>query len=176
MDEEIERINKEILNETSELKLVDGFEMIAEALVYKIYDLFGRNTLLSMLYQVGAGPGETIAEKIKTDNKKEEFKISEALVVLLKELKSSYCIQVKSIERDDEKIRLVIENHCFIRDAIKKRDKLKPGKAFCRIPKGYFETAFKKLIGSKVKNVDINFLENLKEKDVCLEELVFYLK
>jgi len=176
LDEEIERINKEILNETSELKPVQGFEIIVEALVYKIYDLFGRNTLLSMLYQVGAGPGEIIAERIKAENKKEEFKISEALVVLLRELKDSYCIQVKSIERTDEKIRLLIENHCFIRDAIKKRDKLKPGKAFCRIPKGYFETAFKKLIGSKIKNVDINFLENDEEKDFCIEELVFYLK
>ena len=176
MDEEIERINKEILNETSELKPVQGFEIIAEALVYKIYDLFGRNTLLSMLYQVGSGPGEIVAEKIKADNKKEEFNISEALVLLLNELKDSYCIQVKSIEKTDEKIRLLIDNHCFIRDAVKKRDKLKPGKAFCRIPKGYFETAFKKLIGSKVKNVDINFLSDDPENDCCEEELIFYLR
>jgi len=176
MDEETERINSAILNEPSELKPVQGFEVIAESLVYKIYDLFGRNTLLSMLYQVGSGPGEIVAEKIKKDNSREEFKISEALILLLKELKDSYCIQVRSIERTDEKIKLLIENHCFIREAIKHRAKLKPGKAFCRIPKGYFETAFKSLIGSKIKNVDINFLEDDTENDYCIEELVFYLK
>jgi len=129
-----------------------------------------------MLYQVGAAPGEIIAQKIKSQENREEFKISEALVLLLKQLKDYYCIQVKEIERGEDKIRLVIENRCFLRETIMNREKLKPGKAFCRIPKGYFETAFKKLIGKKIQNVDINFLKNDEERDLCIEEIIFYLK
>ena len=51
---------------------------------------------------------------------------------------------------------------------------LKPGKAFCRINKGYFETAFRKLLGDKLKKVEINFLHDDPENNVCVEEIVFY--
>jgi len=38
----------------------------------------------------------------------------------------------------------------------------------------YFETAFKKLVGDKLKKVEINFLHDDLENDVCVEEIVFY--
>ena len=92
----------------------------------------------------------------------------------MSELKEFYSIQVRDKEYFPNKIRLVIENYCFLRDPIKNREKLKFGKAFCRVNKGYFEIAFKKLLGNKVKKIDINFLHNDEEKDVCVEELNFY--
>ncbi len=53
-------------------------------------------------------------------------------------------------------------------------EKLQPGKAFCRVNKGYFETAFRKLLGNKVKKIEINFLKDEPEKNMCVEELIFY--
>ena len=166
--------NETIKNPVSHLKELKGLEIISESFVYKIYDIFGRNSLLSMLYQVGAGPGEIISERLKEKYQKEEFDIIEALNVLISELKEFYCIKYKTIEEDDEKIRFTIENHCFLRGIIKRREKLKPGKAFCRINKGYFEVALKKLIGDKIRRIEINFLHNDDINDVCLEELCFY--
>ncbi len=151
-----------------------GFEIISESMVNKIHDLYGKNMLLSMLYQVGASPGAQISERIKRKYAKEDFGEIEAFIVLLKELKEFYSIKIREIEQDDEKIRLIIENNCFLREPFKHREKLKFGKAFCRINKGYFETALKKLIGKKVKKIDINFLENDEEKDACVEEIIFY--
>ena len=72
-------------------------------------------------------------------------------------------------------IRFIIENRCFLREPIKNREKLKPGKAFCRINKGYFEAALLDLIGDNIKKVEINYLKSDEVKDTCVEELVFYL-
>ena len=91
------------------------------------------------------------------------------------ELKDYYSIQVRDIEQYDDKYRIIVENHCFLREPIKNREKLKFGKALCRVNKAYFETAFKKLLGNKVKKIEINFLENDAEKDACVEELNFFL-
>ena len=78
--------------------------------------------------------------------------------------------------KEDDKIKYIIENRCFLREALKLRKKLKPGKAFCRINKGYFEKAFEELLGDKIKKIEINFLEDDEENDVCIEELTFSLK
>jgi len=170
----LDELNEAIQNPVSNLKPLNGLEIIAEAFVYKTYDLLGRNGLLSMLYRVGAGPGEIIAERIKEKYQKQEFDIIEALKILTSELKHYYSIQYRTFEEDDEKIRFTSENHCFLRETIKRREKLKPGKAFCRINKGYFEVALKSLIGDKIKRIEINFLENDEENDVCIEEMCFY--
>jgi hypothetical protein len=167
-------INERIKNPVENIKSVKGFEIITESLVYKVYDVFGRNSLLSILYQTGVHPGTIIADRIKREYQKEEFEIMEALVILMDELKEYYAIQIRDIEQYDDHYRIIIENHCFLRNPIKHREKLKFGKAFCRINKGYFETAFQKLLGGKVKKIEINFLENDPEKDVCVEELNFY--
>lgn len=174
MEEYIKEINERIQNPHENLNSLKGFEVITESLVYKVYDVFGRNSLLSILYQIGVFPGTTIAERIKREYGKEEFEIMEALVILMEELKEFYSLQVRDIEQDDEKVRIIIENHCFLRKPISHREKLNYGQYFCRTNKGYFETAFQKLLGNKIKKIEINFLENDAEKDVCVEELIFY--
>ena len=57
-------LNRKIQNDISNINSLKGFEVISESIVYKILDIFGRNSLLSMLYQTGAGPGEKIAKII----------------------------------------------------------------------------------------------------------------
>ncbi len=174
MDAYKEELNKRIHNPIENINSVKGLEIISESLVYKVYDVFGRNSLLSILYQTGVFPGTIIANRIKKEYNKEEFEIIEALVILMDELKEFYSIQVRDIEQYDDRYRIIIENHCFLREPISHREKLKYGKAFCRTNKGYFETAFQKLLGNKIKKIEINFLENDAEKDVCVEELNFY--
>ena len=175
MDVNKKELNERIDNPVENINSVKGFEIITESLVYKVYDVFGRNSLLSILYQTGVFPGTIIAERIKKEYQKEDFEIMEALVVLMGELKDYYSIQVRDIEQYEDRYRIIIENHCFLREPIKHREKLKFGKALCRINKAYFETAFKILLGNKVKSIEINYLENDTEKDVCVEELNFYL-
>ncbi len=170
----IEEINNLIKSDPSKINSLKGFEIISESMVYKILDLFGKNALLSMLFQIGAGPGELIAKRIKESYGREEFEILEALIVLMRELKEFYSLKIISADEDDEKVVLVVENQCFLREPIKHRSKLQFGKAFCRINKGYFETAFKNLIGKKISKIEINFLHNDEEKDVCVEKLIFY--
>ena len=167
-------LNISIHNEVSNVDSLKGFEIISESLVYKIFDLFGRNTLLSMLYQTGSSSGEGIAKRIKQKYAKDEFEIFEAIKILMSELRDFYSMQIKEVQEYEDHFKIIIENHCFLRNPYSHRERLKPGKAFCRINKGYFETAFKKLLGDKLKKVEINFLHNDLENDVCIEELVFY--
>ncbi|TFG05816.1 MAG: hypothetical protein EU539_08925 [Promethearchaeota archaeon] len=169
-----EELNENIKNNPDELNSLSGFEIICEALVYKIYDMFGRNGLLSLLYQIGKGPGETIAKRIKEKYNKDKFEILEAMNILLTELKEYYSVQIRDIEENDEMMRLVIENRCFLRNPIKHRPKLQFGKSLCRVNKGYFECALNDLLGDNVKKIEINFLGNDDEKDKCIEELKFY--
>jgi hypothetical protein len=175
MDNEIKELNKKIRNAVKNIKPLKGFEIIAESMVYMVYDIFGRNTLLSILYQMGAGPGKKIANRLQKKYGKQHFELLEATEIILKELKDYYAIKIRDLEQDDNKVRIIIENHCFLREPLKHREKLKFGKAFCRVNKGYFEVAYKELLGDKIRNVEINFLENDPEKDVCIEELIFYL-
>jgi hypothetical protein len=170
----IKEINDMIRNDPSQINSLKGFEIICESMVYKVLDLFGKNTLLSMLFQIGAGPGEMIAKRIKEEYQKEDFEILEALIVLMRELKEYYSLNIRSAEEDDEKVVLILENKCFLREPIKHRNKLQYGKAFCRINKGYFETALQKLIGDKVGKIEIKFLHNDEQKDACVEQLIFY--
>jgi len=167
-------LNRSIQNDKSNVDSIKGFEIISESLVYKILDIFGRNSLLSMLYQTGSGAGEAIAKKIKQKYAKNDFAIFEALKILMTELSDFYSMQIREVQEYPDHFKVIIENYCFLRDPYKHREKLKPGKAFCRINKGYFETAFRKLLGDKLKKVEINFLHDDPENDVCVEELIFY--
>ncbi|MFX1237690.1 MAG: hypothetical protein ACFFAS_15085 [Promethearchaeota archaeon] len=169
-----DEINERIKNPPSNLNTLKGFEIIAESIVEKVRDLFGRNSLLTMLYQVGAGPGKVISDYLKIKHGKDDFDLLEALEVMALELREYYSVYIKDISEDDEKIRILLENHCFLRKSFKEREKLQFGKAFCRINKGYYEVALKNLIGSKIRKVEINFIENDEEKDSCLEEILFY--
>ncbi|MFO8018876.1 MAG: hypothetical protein R6U96_09585 [Promethearchaeia archaeon] len=171
-----EELNRRIENDPKNINSMKGFEIIAESMVEKIYDIFGRNSLLSMLYQTGSGPGQIIANRIKKESGKDEFEIEEAIQILLQELTAFYSVQIRKIEEDSVKTRIIIGNKCFLRDPFKDRKKLQYGKAFCRINKGYFEVAFRELIGDEIKKIEINYLENDAENDVCVEELLFYKK
>ena len=173
--ETIDELNKKLKSSRDVVDCQKGFEIIAESLVYKIYNLYGKNLVLSMLYQVGAGSGEVVAQRIKEKYGQEDFEILESLELLMLELKEFYAIQIQSIETGDQKIRILIENFCFLREPSQRREKLRPGSSLCRVNKGYFEVAFKKLLGDKIKKVEINFLEDDPEKDLCIEELVFHL-
>ena len=175
MEQYLKELNERIQNPVDNINSVKGFEIISESLVYQVFDVFGRNSLLSILYQTGVHPGTIIASRIKKEYAKEKFEIMEALVILMDELKEFYSIQVRDIEQYEDIYRVIIENHCFLRKPISHHEKLDYGKAFCRINKGYFETAFQKLLGDNVKKIEINYLENDPEKDVCVEELNFYL-
>ncbi len=170
----ISEINESIANPLNMVKSKRGFEIIAEQMVEKITDIFGKNSLLSMLYQVGLSSGLLITKRLKDKYNKVEFNIIEAVKILLNETKDFYSINVLDVEKTDEYIKLIFENHCFLRKIIKRREKLDFGKAFCRVNKGYFETAFKNLIGNQIKKVEMRFIENNTEKDVCVEEITFY--
>jgi hypothetical protein len=172
----IEKMNEKLKNNIDNLNSLKGYAIIAESLIYKVYDVFGRNTLLSILYQVGTAPGEQIAKRLRETYQMDEMSIEECMVILMNELKEFYVIQIRSVEKDDEKIRYIFENRCFLHESFKYRKKLKYGKAFCRVNKGYFEKAYSDLLKNKVKKVDINFLYHDEEKDVCVEEIVFYYK
>jgi len=167
-------LNGSIQNDISNINSLKGFEVISESIVYKILDIFGRNSLLSMLYQTGAGSGEKIADIIKQKYEKNDFEIFEALKILMIELRDFYSMQIREVQGYSDHFKIIVENYCFLRDPYSHRKKLKPGKAFCRINKGYFETAFRKLLGDKLKKVEINFLHDDLENDVCVEEIVFY--
>jgi hypothetical protein len=127
-----------------------------------------------MLYQTGSGPGDKIVERIRQKYEKDDFSIFEAIKILMLELKDFYSMQIREVQEYQDHLKIIIENYCFLREPYSHREKLKPGKAFCRINKGYFETAFRKLLGNKLKKVEINFLHDDLEKDVCVEEIIFY--
>jgi len=177
----IEKINNSIKNPRDSFETLKGYEIILEALVYKIYDLFGRNSLLSMTYQIGAGPGEEIAERILKE--KNVYKIEnpfEAFVILLNENRDYYNVEVLNISEEFvevygkkyKKIIVYIKNKCFFRESLKKRKRLKIGGPLCRINKAYYEVAFKKLTGLKT---EISFIQNDEKNDVCLENVSFFI-
>lgn len=92
MDDYKEELNKRIYNPIENIDSLKGFEIISESIVYKILDLFGRNSLLSMLYQIGVGPGEAISKRLKEKYNKYDFEIMEALIILMNELQEFYSI------------------------------------------------------------------------------------
>ncbi|MHA1819363.1 MAG: hypothetical protein ACTSU2_14070 [Promethearchaeota archaeon] len=174
----IEKINKEIENPRTEFDTLEGYEVVLEALIYKIYDLFGRNALLSMTYQIGAGPGEEIAKRILKERGVDKILDPfDAMEILLNENKRFYSVQVRDVKVEpykDEyyKIYIEISNRCFYRESLKKRPRLRIGGPLCRINKGYYEVAFKKLTG--LKN-EINFIRNDEENNQCIESVTFYI-
>ena len=170
----LEEYNFMFQNNFKNVNALKGFEIICGSMVNQVRDLFGRNALLSILFQIGAGPGNEIAERIKKQYKAEEFEVLDAFALLMNETKDYYSIRVRDIEEDFDKIRLVFENYCFLRKPIRHRRDMKFGSTICRVNKGYFETAFKKLLGTKIKKIEVNFLYNDKEKGVCVEEIMFY--
>ncbi|MHA1341653.1 MAG: hypothetical protein ACTSRZ_17120 [Promethearchaeota archaeon] len=177
----IEKLNKAISNPIDTFKTLQGYEIILEALVYKIYDLFGRNALLSMTYQIGAGPGEVIADRLLKEKNVDKIEDPfEAFALLLNENRDYYNVYVLNVSEEltevygkkYKKLTFFIRNKCFFRESLKKRSRLKIGGPLCRINKAYFEVAFKKLTG--LKN-EISFVQNDEDNDVCLETVAFFI-
>ena len=67
LEDHKKELNERIHNPIENINSAKGFEIITESLVYKVYDVFGRNSLLSILYQTGVFPGTLIAERIKRE-------------------------------------------------------------------------------------------------------------
>lgn len=177
-EKNIEEINKEIFNPKEKFDTLKGFENVLENMVYQVYDIFGRNALLSMLYTIGKGPGDELAEEILKEQGKSIINDPyEAFTLILKKTEDYYSVKVKDIKIENhnqefDKIVITIQNRCFYRESIQKSERIKIGKALCRINKGFFESACKKLTGFKC---DIDFIENDKEHDACIESLVLQI-
>lgn len=169
----IDEINEQIKNAVENVDYLKGMEILLESFGDKIIDVFGRNTLLSVLYQIGAKTGQVIADRIKEEQGKEEFEPLEAVGIFFKEVKDFFSVQVKRIEEDEEYIKIYLQNHCFLRDAMNKRKGLVPGKTLCRINKGYFEVALYNLVKIKYKKVDMSLVENDEGANCCIECLTF---
>jgi hypothetical protein len=177
----IEKMNNEIQNPNASFETLTGYEVVLESLVYKIYDVFGRNALLSMMYQIGSGPGQEIAERILKERNNKIFEDPfEAVATLLNQERKYYEIVVKDIKEEPaefngkkyKKLTITINNRCFFRESLKKRKRLKIGGPLCRINKAYYETAFKLLTGLKC---EIGFLQNDEKLGMCLETVSFWI-
>jgi len=77
----LDDLNKRIKNNAPNINSLKGFEIICEAMVYKILDIFGKNALLSMLFQIGAGPGTQISERLKRFYGKENFEKARKITI-----------------------------------------------------------------------------------------------
>jgi hypothetical protein len=171
-------LNEKIKNPREVFEAKKGYEMVLEALIYNIYSVFGKNALLSTTYQIGAGPGQEIAQKILDEKSVSKIKDPlDAFEALLNENREFYSVEILDIKQEphDEKYNklvLTIHDRCFYREVCHQRKRLRVGGPLCRINKAYFETALKKLTGFKV---EIAFIKDIPEKDMCLESITFFL-
>lgn len=171
-------LNEKINNPRDVFEAKKGYEMVLEALIYNIYSVFGKNALLSTTYQIGAGPGQEAAQKILST--KGATKIEDPLIafeLLLNENREFFSMNVLDIKQENHdekynKLTLTINDRCFYREVCHKRPRLRVGGPLCRINKAYFETALKKLTGFKV---DISFIKDVPEKEMCLETISFFI-
>ncbi|MHA1727146.1 MAG: hypothetical protein ACTSWY_00250 [Promethearchaeota archaeon] len=174
----IMELNDAIYNPKKTLDSLTGFEIVMESMVYEIYDLFGRNALLSMLYTIGTGTGIELADEIlKERNGKKIDDPLEAMKILLNKSRDYYRVKIQEIKLEPhnekfDKLYIIIQNKCFFRDSLKKKEKLKIGGPLCRINKAHFETAAKKLTGLRT---EIDFLKDDKANDLCIETLTVYV-
>ena len=168
----VDQINEFLENELANVNYLKGMEILLESLSNKIVDIFGRNALLSMLYQIGATTGAVVAKRIIEEQGKESFTVIEAFSLLFRSLKSYFKVMVKRIEQDGETVSITFTNHCFLRAAIKDRPDLQAGGRLCRITKGYIESALATLLAGGYQKIDVAFMENDMENDCCLERVV----
>ncbi|MBD3353264.1 MAG: hypothetical protein GF364_17420 [Candidatus Lokiarchaeota archaeon] len=179
--EKIKQMNEELKNDRKEFETLQGYETILEALVYKIYDLFGKNALLSMTYQIGVGPGEELAANLLEMREGKKFKDPlKALTFVLKRHKEYYNVKILEINEEEVEIKnqkynkIIVkqQNKCFFRNSLKKKSRLRIGGPLCRINKGYYEKVFSEITGYKC---EIGFIRDDKDNDVCIESIVFYV-
>ena len=127
----IKELNELINNPRDSYEVITGYETVLEAMVYQIYDLFGRNALLSMLYTIGAGPAKEIAEEILKEKGVDKIEDPfEIMKLLLEKNKDFYSVQIQDIKLepfDDKTDKLIMEiqNECFYRKGLKRKNNLK---------------------------------------------------
>jgi predicted hydrocarbon binding protein len=160
------------VSEANKIDELSGLEILLESIAVKVTDIMGKNTLLSMAYQIGKEPAEHIADRILTSRSGQIFTDPiEAFVVLLENIKNYFHIHIKSITTmEGGKISIQFINHCYFHQAVSKRPKLTVGGPLCRITKGYFEGALAKLNKWKA---DLRLVEEVFDKTQCIEEIIF---
>lgn len=170
------QVNAFLENELTQVNYQQGLEILLESLSSKIVDIFGRNALLSMLYQIGATTGSVVAKRIIEEQGKETFTPVEAFSLLFKTVRSYFKVMVKEIKQDEHGMSITFTNHCFLRNIIKDREKLRAGGRLCRITKGYIESAMDTLLKGGDQKVEVGFVENDEDGDCCLEKLTITRK
>ncbi len=173
---DIATLNAFLQNTNATVDSIRGIEVVLDAFVKKVIELFGRNALLSAGYQIGAAPGQKIAQRILAARGNAPFtEPLEALMALFAETKTFYNVQVvqaDNLPQNGGALIVTIKNHCFLRDVIKHRPGLEMGGPLCRINKGYLETALKLLMGGK--KVELMRTGDDAATDMCIETLRFF--
>ena len=176
--QKIKELNQALMNPRESYEVLTGFETILENLVSRIYDLFGRNALLSMLYTIGSGPGHELANTILEEKRAQKIEDPfEAMKLLLTKSKEFFSVQVQNYKLESydekyEKLIMTINNSCFYRESLNRKKLLKIGGPLCRINKAFFETAWKTLTGLRC---EIDFKENDDANGHCNETITIYL-
>jgi predicted hydrocarbon binding protein len=172
---DIAALNAQLQNSNTNVDSIRGIEVVLEAFVKKIIELFGKNALLSAGYQIGAAPGQKIAQRILAARGNAIFTDPiEALVALFSETKTFYnieLIKVDNVQKTGPEVLVTMKNYCFLRSIIKSRRGLEMGGPLCRINKGYLETALKLLTG---KRIELNRVGDDAATDQCIETLRFF--
>lgn len=173
---DIVTLNSSLQNTNTSVDSIRGIEVVLEAFVKKVIELFGKNALLSAGYQIGAAPGQKIAQRILAARGNVPFTDPlEALLALFSETKKFFniqVVQVDSLQSNGGALVVAMKNHCFLRDIIKHRPDLEMGGPLCRINKGYLETALKLLLGGK--KVELARTGDEPASDMCQETLRFF--
>ncbi len=173
---DIATLNASLKNSNETVDSIRGIEVVLDAFVKKIIELFGKNALLSAEYQIGAAPGQKIAQRILTARGNAPFTDPfEALIALFAETKKFFSVQVvqvDTVQQNGGVLTVTMKNHCFLRDVIKHRPGLEMGGPLCRINKGYLETALKLLLGGK--KVELTRTGDDPASDMCQETLRFF--
>ena len=176
--EEIQAINSELANERKNFCPKEGYERIIHSLVTQIKDLFGKNTVLSMTYQMGRDAGLKIAQTVleKREMKKFEDPVI-ALQFLMNLLRDQYAVQIEGIKTnlEENEITITLKNTCFFRELTENYDDIRAGGPICRVSKGYFETALTAIVKPKIK-VFIGFTKEIPEEHCCFEFIKIQFK
>ncbi|OLS14321.1 MAG: hypothetical protein RBG13Loki_2052 [Promethearchaeota archaeon CR_4] len=172
---DIATLNAQLQNTNVNVDSNRGIEIVLDAFVKKITELFGKNALLSASYQIGAAPGQKIAERILNARGNVKFTDPlEALVALFTETKKYFnivIVEAENIQQNLSETNVKMKSHCFLRNIVKDRPIEEMGEPLCRINKGYLETALKLLTG---KRVELTRVGDDTCADMCLETIHFH--
>jgi hypothetical protein len=154
------------------------YEEIMEGLVTHVKEVFGRGTVLSIVYQIGSNAGRKSAEALLATRNGVKYEDPvDALVDTMQLEHHKYRLQIAGIEVNQEAKTVLVrlKNQCFLREFLDRSTKIRIGSTLCRVNKGYFEGLFKEIVAD-LRGVDISFQENCVADQTCLESILFTLK